>query len=67
VHRLTHLALISVGRRGVDVPVPRVERGADCVPGLVRGRLEDPETERRDLDPVVESEGFHGSPWVVSR
>ena len=45
VDRLADLALVAVGRGGVDVPVPGVERGADGVAGLVGGRLEDAEAE----------------------
>jgi hypothetical protein len=37
VHRLADLALVAVGRRGVDVAVPGVECRADGVAGLVRG------------------------------
>ena len=38
---------------------PESECGADGIPGLVRGRLEDAETERGHLDAVVEGDGFH--------
>ena len=54
VHRLADLALVAVGRGGVDVPVPGVERGADGVAGLVGGRLEDAEAEGGHLDAVVQ-------------
>ena len=59
MHRLADLALVAVGRRGVDVAVPGVECRADGVAGLVRGRLEHSETERGRLDTVVEGDGFH--------
>ena len=47
VDRLADLALVAVGRRGVDVPVPGAERGADGISGLVWGRLEDAEARGR--------------------
>ena len=53
-HCLADLALVSVGRRRVDVSVPGAECGADGISGLVRGRLEDAEAERGHLHPVVQ-------------
>ncbi len=64
VDRLADLALIAVSRRGVDVPVPGAECTADGVPGLVGGCLENPQTEGRNLDAVVESDRFHLLPSV---
>ena len=46
-HRLADLALVAVGGRGVDVSVAGAECRLDGVAGLVRGRLEDTEAERR--------------------
>ena len=64
VDRLADLALVAVGSRRVDVPVPRAECGAHGAAGLVGGRLEDPQAERGHLDAVVERPGFHGAPLV---
>ena len=63
---LADLALVAVGRRRVDVPVPGRERGTHGVAGLVRGRLEDAETERGHLDSVVESHRFHAMLLALS-
>jgi len=59
VDGLADLALVAVGRGGVDVPVAGTECAADGIPGFVGGRLEDPEAEGRYLDAVVERDGFH--------
>ena len=63
--RLADLALVAVGRRGVDVPIPGAECAADGVPGLVGGRLEDPQTEGGHLEAVIEGDGLHllSRPW----
>ncbi len=65
--RLADLALVAVGRGGVDVPVPGAQGRAHSVAGLVGGRLEDAQAERWHLDTVVEGYGFHGavSLWVL--
>src|SRR3954466_10233054 len=57
VHRLADLTLVAICGRGVNVPVPRGESGMDGVAGLVRRCLENTETERGDLDAVLESDG----------
>jgi hypothetical protein len=57
VNRLTDLALVPVGRCGVDVPIPSIERGADGVSGLIRGRLEDTQAEGGHGDAVVQFQG----------
>ncbi len=55
--RFAHLALVTVGRRGVDVAVTDLQRGLDGCNGL-RGRgLEDTETEYRDGHTVVQRVG----------
>ena len=60
MHRLAHLALIAVGRRGVDEAVTAAECGPNGIARLIRGRLEHAKTERGHLDAVVEGDGFHG-------
>ena len=57
VDRFADLALVAVGRGGVDVPVPRAERGPDGVSGFVGGRLEDAEAEGGHRDAVVQFQG----------
>ena len=47
----------SKDRAGTPRRVPRARR-----PGSRRGRLEDSQTERGHLDPVIEGHGLHGSP-----
>lgn len=61
--RLAHLALVAVGRSGVDVPVTGGQRRLDGRNRLVRVRLEDAEPEGRHLDAVVEMQ--HGDPCTV--
>ena len=63
--RLADLALVAVGRRRVDLPVPGAECAADGVPGLFGGRLEDPQTEGGHLEAVIEGDGLHplSRPW----
>ena len=51
---LADLALVGVGRRGVDETVPGGDRGLDGADRLLRGALEDAESQGRDLDPVVQ-------------
>ena len=58
-HRLADLALVAVGRRGVDVAVAAAECRPDGVAGLIGRRLKYPETERGHLDAVVERDRFH--------
>jgi hypothetical protein len=53
VHCLTDLALVAIGRGGVDVAVAGVERRGDRSPRLIRRRLEHAEVECRYLDAVV--------------
>jgi hypothetical protein len=65
VYGLSNLALVAVGRRGIDVPVPRVERGSNGVSGLIGGRLKDPEPDYGYLDAIGESE--LGNLLVISR
>ena len=54
--RLADLALVAVGGRGVDVPIPGVECSAHGVTGLVGGCLEDTEAEGGYLDAVVQGQ-----------
>src|SRR5439155_10790543 len=60
LYRFADLAFVSVACRRVDEAVAAFECRPDGVAGLVRGRLEDTETERGHLDTVVEANGFHG-------
>jgi hypothetical protein len=46
VNRLSHLALVTVSRRRVDVAVAGVQCGLDGRQGLVRRRLKDTEAKR---------------------
>ena len=60
--------LVAVGGGGVDVAVAGGERLLDHPLGVLRGHLEDPESELRDLDAVVERQRWdHGLPPSWSR
>ena len=52
--RLADLALVAVGRSGVDVAVARLQRGLDSLDRLGGRGLEDAEAEDRHLDAVVQ-------------
>src|SRR6266566_1731578 len=58
---LAHLPLVAVCRGCVHVPVAVSERRLDCDPGLLRRRLEDPKTEGRQVDTVIQGHEFHAS------
>ena len=54
--RLADLPFVAVCGGGVDVPVARGQGGRHGRPGLVRGGLEDPETDGRQGHPVVQGQ-----------
>ena len=56
---LADLALVAVGRGGVDEAIARIDCRPDCIARLIRRRLENAETKRGHLDAVVESYVFH--------
>src|ERR1700694_1810393 len=61
MHGIADLALVAVGRGGVDEAVARAECRPDCIARLIWRRLEHAETGRGHLDAVVEGDGFHGT------
>src|SRR5439155_10045363 len=60
VHSIADLALVAIGRRGVDEAVAGTECGPNSIARLIRGRLEHAKTERGHLDAVVEGNCLHG-------
>jgi hypothetical protein len=58
---LAHLPLVAVRRGCVHVLVAVSERRLDCGPRLLRRRLEDPKTEGRQVDTVIQGHEFHAS------
>jgi hypothetical protein len=62
VNRLADLALVAIGRCGVDVPIAAVECATHGVPCLVGRRLKDPQAERGHLDAAIEGDRFHVLP-----
>ena len=59
---LADLALVAVSGGGIDVPVADAQRGLDRVGGLLRGGLEDAQTDGGQFDAVVQGQQWctHG-------